>query len=186
MKASLARSDAPPEAHRGCAGAAIRARRPRCPAHRRSSPRRRAVNTMPRRGAASWRCAALLACVALAAARGAAGSSAAGPQDLVAPADGTRRDAQVGPPARHLLGPFAEHAAALQAQAAGAASATVAALQARRKALEAAAAARQGVRGPRRALMQTIQSDTVLIALIILILDFFLGFYTGYIKGFFT
>lgn len=136
---------------------------------------------MPRRGGASWRSAALLLVSTLLLAGRAAVAAPAGPHDLVAPADEPRRAGQAAPPARHLLapllGPFAERAAALQAEHAAASSKA-----ARRKALSDALAGGRS-RGPRRALQQTVQTDTVLIALIILILDFFLGFYTGYIKA---
>jgi hypothetical protein len=160
-------------------GAAIPARGTRALAHLRNLPRRRERKTMPRRGGASWRSASLLVVSALLLAGRAAVAAPAGPHDLVAPADEPRRAGQAAPPARHLLapllGPFAERAAALQAEHAAASSKA-----ARRKALSDALAG--GRRGPRRALQQTVQTDTVLIALIILILDFFLGFYTGYIK----
>jgi hypothetical protein len=148
----------------------------------RSLLRRRERTTMPRRGGASWRSASLLLVSALLLAGRAVCAAPAGPHDLVAPADEPRRAGQAAPPARHLLapllGPFAERAAALQAEHAAASSKA-----ARRKVLSDALAGGRRGRGPRRALQQTIETDTVLIALIILILDFFLGFYTGYIKA---
>jgi hypothetical protein len=70
-----------------------------------------------------------------------------------------------------LMGPFAERAAALHADASAAASAAAAHLKAQAK--ETRAVAKQ--RGPRRALQQTTDTETVLIALIILIVDFFIG-----------
>ena len=91
------------------------------------------------------------------------------------------------PPQRHqlsaLLGPFAERAATLKAEAVAAAAGVRAAALARDQGSAAAAPKR----GPRRALLQgTLDTEAVLIALLILLVDFFLGFYTGYLKGFFT
>jgi hypothetical protein len=94
----------------------------------------------------------------------------AGPDDLVAPARVERTPGGAHMPSlSSLMGPFAERAAALQADAAAAATAAAAHLKA--KAKDARAVTQ---RGPRRALRQT-DTETVLIALIILIVDFFIG-----------
>jgi hypothetical protein len=119
----------------------------------------------------------------------------AGPEDLVAPS----MRAGEAPASRHLfslaplMGPFAERAASLQADASAAADAAAAAARAAVQASKARIEARSSKSSknslegggkavqsaPRRALLQDINTEAVLTALIILIFDFFLGFYTG-------
>ncbi len=77
-----------------------------------------------------------------------------------------------------LFGPFAAKVAELRETG----------VEARKKLM---AEARMGatavrLRGPRRALQQQVSTDVVIVTVLILLIDFFLGFYTGYLKGFFT